>query len=78
MNATKNLRDPHKKIKVEFERAPLKVRLKEKYLSLFFAKKLVWYLFRLVLLIGVCFVVIYPFITKIAASFMEFQDFTLS
>ena len=78
MNATKNLRDPNKKIRVEFERAPLKVRLKEKYLSLFFAKKLVWYLFRLVLLIGVCFVVIYPFITKIAASFMEFQDFTLS
>ena len=78
MNATKSFRDPNKKIKVEFERAPLKVRLKEKYLSLFFAKKLVWYLFRLVLLIGVAFVVIYPFITKIAASFMEFQDFTLS
>ena len=34
MNATKNLRDPHKKIRVEFERAPLKVRLKEKYLSI--------------------------------------------
>ncbi len=79
MNATKAqgsfIRDPNKKIKVEFERAPLKVRLKEKYLSLFFAKKLIWYLFRLVLLIGISYVVLFPFITKIAGSFMEFRDF---
>ena len=79
MNATRMqgsyVRDPNKKIKVEFERAPLKVRLKEKYLSLFFAKKVVWYLFRLVLLIGISYVILFPFISKIAGSFMEFQDF---
>ena len=79
MNAAKTqgafVRDPHKKIKVEFERAPLKVRLKEKYLTLFFAKKVLWYLFRLVLLIGISYVVLFPFITKIAGSLMEFQDF---
>ena len=75
MDATKVYRDPNKKIKVEFERAPLKVRLKEKYLSLFFAKKVVWYLFRLILLIGISYVVLFPFITKIAGSFMGFADF---
>ena len=69
MNAAKTqgsfVRDPHKKIKVEFERAPLKVRLKEKYLTLFFLKKVVWYLFRLVLLIGISYVVLFPFIPVI-------------
>jgi len=73
MNAT--LRDPSKKIKVDFERAPLKVRIKEKYLSLFFLKKVVWYLFRLILLIGVTYVVLFPFISKIMGSVMEFEDF---
>ncbi len=73
MNAT--VRDPNKKIKVDFERAPLKVRLKEKYLSLFFAKKVVWYLFRLILLIGITYIVLYPFIAKIMGSVMAFEDF---
>ncbi len=73
MNAT--LRDPNKKIKVEFERAPLKVRLKEKYLTMFFAKKVIWYLFRLILLIGITYVVLYPFISKIMGSVMAFEDF---
>lgn len=73
MNAT--IRDPHKKIKVDFERAPLKVRLKEKYLTLFFAKKVLWYLFRLILLIGITYVVLYPFIAKIMGSVMAFEDF---
>ena len=79
MNATRMqgsyVRDPNKKIKVEFERAPLKVRLKEKYLSLFFAKKVVWYIFRLIILIGISFVILFPFISKIAGSFMGFEDF---
>jgi multiple sugar transport system permease protein len=80
MDAVKNqntapVRDPKAKIKVEFDRAPLGQRLKAKYLSLFFVKKVVWYLFRLVLLIGIAYVVLYPFITKIAGSFMAPQDF---
>lgn len=78
MDATKNttvVRDPRAKIKVEFDRAPLGQRIKAKYLSLFFAKKVLWYLFRLVLLIGISYVVLYPFITKIAGSFMAPQDF---
>ncbi len=70
-----HVRDPHAKIKVEFDRAPLGQRIKSKYLSFFFVKKVVWYLFRLVLLIGISYIVLFPFITKIAGSFMAPQDF---
>ena len=69
------MRDPNAKIKVEFDRAPLGQRLKAKYLSLFFLKKVVWYLFRLILLLGISYIVLYPFITKIAGSVMAPQDF---
>lgn len=76
MDATMNsYRDPNKKVKVEFDRAPLGQRLKAKYLSFFFLKKVGWYLFRLILLIGISYVVLYPFITKIAGSFMSAEDF---
>ena len=76
MNETKKpFRDPNAKIKVEFDRAPLGERIKSKYLSLFFAEKVLWYIFRLILLIGISYVVLYPFITKIAGSFMSPADF---
>ena len=63
------------KIRVEFERAPLKERLKAKFLSLYFVKKVVWYIFRLILLIGVSYIVLFPFFSKIAGSFMLPDDF---
>ena len=63
------------KIRVEFERAPLKERLKAKFLSLYFLKRVVWYLFRLVLLVGIAYIVLFPFFTKIAGSFMGPDDF---
>ena len=63
------------KIRVEFERTPLKERLKAKFLSLFFLKKVVWYIFRLVLLVGISYVVLFPFFSKIAGSFMAPEDF---
>lgn len=63
------------KIRVEFDRTPLKERLKAKFLNLYFFQKIVWYIFRLVLLIGVSYVVLYPFFTKIAGSFMAPEDF---
>ena len=63
------------KIRVEFERAPLKERLKAKFLSLYFVKKVVWYIFRLVLLIGVSYIVLFPFFSRIAGSFMLPDDF---
>ncbi len=81
MNAQDTMKKPKvkketkNKIRVEFERTPLKERLKAKFLSLFFLKKVVWYIFRLVLLVGVSYVVLFPFFSKIAGSFMSPDDF---
>ena len=63
------------RIRVEFDRAPLKERLKAKFLSGYFLTNVVWFLFRFIILLGVSFVIIYPFITKIAGSFMSQEDF---
>ena len=74
-NTPKVRKESKNKIRVEFERTPLKERLKAKFLSLYFIKKVVWYIFRLVLLVGISFVVLFPFITKITGSFMAPEDF---
>ena len=63
------------KIKVDFERTPLKERLKAKFLNLYFFKKVAWWIVRYVLLLGVAYIVLFPFFSKIAASFMEKADF---
>lgn len=74
-NMPKVKRESKNKIRVEFDRTPLKERLKAKYLSTFFLQKAIWYIFRLVLLVGISYIVLYPFISKIMTSFMEAQDF---
>ena len=74
-NKPKVQKESKNKIRVEFDRTPLKERLKAKFLSLFFLKKVFWYIFRLVLLVGISFVVLFPFFTKIAGSFMGQDDF---
>ncbi len=74
-NAPKVKRESKNRIKVEFERAPLKERLKAKFLSGYFVGNVVWFLFRFLILLGVSFVIIYPFISKIAGSFMSQDDF---
>lgn len=63
------------KIRVEFDRTPLKDRLKAKFGNLAFYTNIVWYIFRFVILLGVSYIVLYPFFTKIAASFMSPEDF---
>lgn len=82
MNNAQNLnnqpsikKETKNKIKVEFERTPLKERLKARYLSKFFWGKVVWYIFRLVLLVGISYIVLYPFISKVMGSFMAPEDF---
>ncbi len=81
MNAQKidnrpNVRKETKnKIKVDFERTPLKERLKAKFLNMYFFKKILWAIVRYVLLIGVSYIVLFPFFSKISASFMAQQDF---
>ena len=74
-NMPKVKRESKNKIKVEFERTPLKERLKAKFLSVFFLQKAVWYIFRLVLLVGISYIVLYPFFSKIMGSFMSPEDF---
>ncbi len=68
------------KIRVDFERTSLKERLKTKFLSAYFFKNVVWYAFRLALLIGIAFVVIEPFITMIIQSLkapIDYRDSTV-
>ena len=75
-NQPKIRKESKNKIKVDFERTPLKERLKAKFLNMFFFKKLAWALVRYVLLIGIAYIVLFPFFSKISASFMAKQDFT--
>ena len=74
-NKPKVMKETKNKIKVDFERTPLKERLKAKFLSMFFLTKIIIYILRLVLLIGVSYVVLFPFFSQIAGSFMGPEDF---
>ena len=74
-SAPKITKESKNKIRVEFERTPLKERLKAKFLSMFFLKNVVWYIFRLVLLLGISYIILFPFFSKISGSFMGMDDF---
>ncbi len=63
------------KIRVEFDRTPLKERLKAKFLSFYFLQKVAIAIFRLVLMVGISYIVIFPFISKITSSIMAPEDF---
>lgn len=73
--APKVTKETKNKIRVEFERTPLLERLKTKYLSMYFLQNVVWTIFRLVLLVGIAYVILYPFFSKISGSFMSKEDF---
>ncbi|MBQ7152925.1 MAG: carbohydrate ABC transporter permease [Clostridia bacterium] len=75
MNKPRVKRESRNRIRVDFDRSPLKERLKAKFLNWYFLQKILLTIFRLVLLIGISYVVLYPFITKISASFMSVSDF---
>lgn len=64
-----------KKIRAQ-EKTPFLMRLRYKYLTLYFAKQLAWALFRFVLLVGISYIILFPYISKIAGSFMSRDDFT--
>ncbi len=63
------------KIRVEFERTPFWERVKAKLVNLYTLKKVVWYLFRFLLLLGISYVILFPFFSKISSSFMAKEDF---
>lgn len=74
-NAPKILKESKNKIKVDFERTNAWTRFRLKYLSAKFFGEVVYWIFRFVLLIGISYVILQPFYTKISASFMSPSDF---
>ena len=68
-------RETKNKIRVDFDRTPLKERLKARFLNPYFLSRIVLWIFRMVLMIGISYIVLYPFLTKIAGSFMGTEDF---
>lgn len=74
-SAPKVLKESKNKIKVDFERTSKWTRFRIKYLSLNFLGTALYKLFRFILLLGVSYVILYPFFAKISASFMSPDDF---
>ena len=74
-NKPQVMRESKNKIRVDFERTSLKERLRAKYLSSYFAKNVLWYIFRILLLIGIAFVILKPFYTIVMRSFMAAENF---
>lgn len=72
MKETKN------KIRVDFDRTPFRERMKAKYLNGFFYRKLLIAFFRFVLLLGLSYIILFPFFSKISSSFMSPTDFLRS
>lgn len=77
-SAPRILKESKNKIRVEFERTSRKERLKAKYLNKNFYKRILVVIFRLVLLIGISYIILFPFFSKISASFMSPVDFIQS
>lgn len=69
------MKESKNKIRVEFERTPLIERLKSKFLNMNFFTDIIFKIFRLVLLIGISYVILFPFFAKISGSFMSPEDF---
>lgn len=68
-------RETKNRIRVDFERTSFWRRMRMKYLSTNFLVKVVFVIFRLVLLIGISYVILFPFFSKISSSFMSSADF---
>ena len=74
-NAPRVMKESKNKIRVDFERTPLKERLKAKFLNGNFFKNVVVKVFTYVLLVGISYVILFPFFAKISGSFMSREDF---
>lgn len=74
MTEPKILRQSKNKIKIDFERTSAWERFRVKYLSTYFLTRTVWVLFKFVLLLGISYIILFPFFVKIAASFMSPDD----
>lgn len=74
-NAPKIKKETKNKIRVEFERTSFWKRFRLKYLSWKFLGTVVWKIVRFLLLLGISYVILMPFFTKISSSFMSGDDF---
>ena len=74
-NTAKVTKETKNKIRADFERTPFWERMRAKFINLYTVKKVVWYLFRFLLLLGISYVILFPFYTKLASSFMSPDDF---
>ena len=59
----------------DYQKLSFWARLKLRVFSPQFLVDVVWKIFRFVLLVGISYIIIYPFFTKISASFFSPQDF---
>ena len=73
--APKVTKETKNKIRVEFERTPLSERLKAKFVNVYFFQKVLVYVFKFLFLLGISYVILFPFYSKIASSFMSPEDF---
>ena len=63
------------RLRADFDRSPLKDRLKARFLNFYFISRIVIWIFRLVLMVGIAYIVLYPFLAKISGSVMAREDF---
>ena len=63
------------RIRADFDRSPLKDRLKARFFNFYFISRIVIWIFRLVLMVGIAYIVLYPFLAKISGSVMAKEDF---
>ena len=73
-NTAKIKKESKRRIKAEFDRSPLKERFKAKFVNLDFWIGIFVKIFRFIFLLGIAYVILFPFITKIAGSFMSPDD----
>ncbi len=74
-NSPRIKKETKNKIRVDFERTSFWTRFRLKFLTGNAVGKAIWWLFRLVLLLGISYVILQPFYSKIASSFMSREDF---
>lgn len=73
--APKIMKETKNKIKIEFDRTDRWTRFKIKFLSVNFLQNVVWAAFRFLLLLGISYVILQPFFSKVSSSFMSPEDF---
>lgn len=73
--APKIKKETKRRIRVDFERTSFWTRFKLKYISSGFLVSSLFKIARFLLLVGIAYVILMPFFTKISSSFMSGDDF---